>query len=116
MRGILRWMSRLRRLVLSDLYFFITGRVIPYRRMLDESEFECLARVVRERRRKHGFLLTAWVFLPDHWHAISTRPTHSPSRGRWSPSRWGRPCESMAGEGRRGICGNRAFSTAPYAQ
>ncbi len=26
--------------------------------------------MVRERRAKHGFLLTAWVFLPDHWHAI----------------------------------------------
>jgi putative transposase len=23
-----------------------------------------------ERRKQHGFLLTAWVFLPDHWHAI----------------------------------------------
>ncbi len=27
--------------------------------------FECLARVVGERRAKRGFLLTAWVFLPD---------------------------------------------------
>jgi REP element-mobilizing transposase RayT len=23
-----------------------------------------------ERRGQHGFLLPAWVFLPDHWHAI----------------------------------------------
>ena len=37
---------------------------------LTESEFERLARVVRERREKYHFLLTAWVFLPDHWHAI----------------------------------------------
>jgi REP element-mobilizing transposase RayT len=29
-----------------------------------------LARVLRERREEHHFLLTAWVFLPDHWHAI----------------------------------------------
>jgi REP element-mobilizing transposase RayT len=29
-----------------------------------------LARVVGERREKYHFLLTAWVFLPDHWHAI----------------------------------------------
>jgi REP element-mobilizing transposase RayT len=29
-----------------------------------------LAGVLRERREKHHFLLTAWVFLPDHWHAI----------------------------------------------
>jgi hypothetical protein len=26
--------------------------------------------VVRERREKHHSLLTAWVFLPDHWHAM----------------------------------------------
>jgi REP element-mobilizing transposase RayT len=33
-----------------------------------------LARVVRERREEHHFLLTAWVFLPDHWHAILFPP------------------------------------------
>ena len=62
--------SRLRRLVLSDRFFFITCRVHGLRRNLSESEFCCLAEVVRERRKIHGFLLTAWVFLPDHWHAI----------------------------------------------
>lgn len=63
-------MSRLRRLVLSDRFFFITCRVYRPRRNLNESEFGCLAEVVRERRNVHRFLLTAWVFLPDHWHAI----------------------------------------------
>ena len=63
-------MSRLRRLVLSDRFFFVTCRLLPRRRLLAESEFACLARVIAERRRKHGFLLTAWVFLADHWHAI----------------------------------------------
>ena len=63
-------MSRLRRLVLSDRFFFVTCRLLPERRIIEESEFACLARVIRERRRKHGFLLTAWVFLPDHWHGI----------------------------------------------
>jgi REP element-mobilizing transposase RayT len=29
-----------------------------------------LAQVIQERREVHKFLLTAWVFLPDHWHAI----------------------------------------------
>ncbi len=58
-------MSRMRRLVLSDRFFFITCRLLPDRRRLKEPEFECLARVVRERRGKHDFLLTAWVFLPD---------------------------------------------------
>lgn len=63
-------MSRLRRMVLSDRYFFISCRVHCLRRKLSESEFACLANVVRARRKAHGFLLTAWVFLPDHWHAI----------------------------------------------
>jgi putative transposase len=63
-------MSRLRRLVLSDRFFFVTCRLLPRRRPLGEAEFARLARVIRERRQKHGFLLTAWVFLPDHWHAI----------------------------------------------
>lgn len=63
-------MSRLRRLVLSDRYFFVTCRLLPKRRILGESEFLCLARVIRERREQYGFLLTAWVFLPDHWHVI----------------------------------------------
>jgi len=58
-------MSRLRRLVLFDRFFFITCRLLPHRRTIEESEFECLAGVVRERREKHHFLLTAWVFLPD---------------------------------------------------
>jgi putative transposase len=63
-------MSRLPRLVLSDRFFFITCRLLPHRGRLEEPEFECLARVLLERREKHHFLLTAWVFLPDHWHAI----------------------------------------------
>jgi REP element-mobilizing transposase RayT len=62
-------MSRLRRLVVSDRWFFVTCRFLPRRRILSESEFACLARVIQERREEHGFLLTAWVFLPDHWHA-----------------------------------------------
>jgi len=63
-------MSRLRRLVLSDRFFFVTCRVLPCRRGLEEGGFQCLARVLRERREKYHFLLTAWVFLPDHWRAI----------------------------------------------
>jgi len=63
-------MSRLRRWVLSDRFFFITCRVHRLRRKLSEEEFRCLAGVIEERRGVHRFLLTAWVFLPDHWHAI----------------------------------------------
>ncbi len=67
-------MSRLRRLVLSDRYFFITCRVLPRREMLTESEFAGFAQVVGERGAEHKFLLTAWVCLPDHWHAIFYPP------------------------------------------
>jgi putative transposase len=67
-------MSRLRRLVVSDRWFFITCRILPRRGILSESEFACLAQVIHERREEHGFLLSAWVFLPDHWHAIIYPP------------------------------------------
>ncbi len=39
-----------------------------------------LAQVIHERRAEHGFFLTAWVFLPDHWHAIFY-PQHPLNRG-----------------------------------
>ena len=67
-------MSRLRRLVVSDSWFFITCRVLPWRGILTASEFACLGGVIHERRKKHGFLLSAWVFLPSHWHAIFYPP------------------------------------------
>jgi len=63
-------MSRLRRLVLSDRYFFVTCNLLRTRGVLNEDDFEILARVIQARRAEHGFLLTAWAFLPDHWHAI----------------------------------------------
>jgi putative transposase len=63
-------MSRLRRLVVSDRWFFITCRLLARRRVLSPSEFAVLAEVIGDRRAEHRFLLTAWVFRPDHWHAI----------------------------------------------
>jgi hypothetical protein len=59
-------MSRLRRLVLSDSWFFITCRALPRRRHLSDSEFATLAQVIAQRRAEHRFLPTAWVFLSDH--------------------------------------------------
>jgi len=60
---------RLRRLVLSDRFFFVTVKLLPKRRPLDGPQFavqsRCLSAV-----RSQGFALTAWVFLRDHWHAI----------------------------------------------
>jgi REP-associated tyrosine transposase len=63
-------MSRLRRLVLSDRYFFVTCNLQRTRNKLQDADFSILARVISARRTEHNFLLTAWVFLPDHWHAI----------------------------------------------
>src|SRR5271165_5198100 len=41
---------------------------------LEERDFARLANSLTRMRNKHGFLLTAWVFLPDHWHAIIHPP------------------------------------------
>ena len=38
--------------------------------MLREPEFGNLSSAIEDAREEHGFLLTAWVFLPDHWHGI----------------------------------------------
>ena len=56
--------------MVSDRWFFITCRLLPRRLILSDSEFATLAEVIVQRREEHGFVLTAWVFLPDHWHAV----------------------------------------------
>ena len=63
-------MSRLRRPFLSDRYFFVTVRRLKERTALLESDFRLLALAFNRSRRLHPFFLTAWVFLPDHWHAV----------------------------------------------
>jgi len=55
-------------------YFFVTVALLKSRRRLHEPDFERLAYAPARMRRKHGFLLTGWVFLPDHWHAIIYPP------------------------------------------
>ena len=62
--------SRLRRPFLSDRFFFVTVRLIKRRCEFDDADFERLALAIRRARALHPFFLTAWVFLPDHWHAI----------------------------------------------
>ena len=63
-------MSRLRRIALSDRFFFVTCRIFPEHRLLSGRDFACLADAVHSRRAEFGFALPAWVFLPSHWHAI----------------------------------------------
>ena len=48
-------MSRLRRLVLSERYFFVTCNLLWTRAVLTEDDFEILARVMQARREEHGF-------------------------------------------------------------
>ena len=62
--------SRLRHPFLSDRFFFITVRLLERRRKLGDADCEHLALAIRRARVEHPFFLTAWVFLPNHWHAI----------------------------------------------
>jgi REP element-mobilizing transposase RayT len=62
--------SRLRRPFLSDRFFFVTVRLLKRRSELRDADFLFLALAFRRARVLHPFFLTAWVFLPDHWHAI----------------------------------------------
>ena len=63
-------MSRLRRPFLSDRFFLLTVNLLQGRQLLDELDFSVLARSLDAVRSRQQFLLTAWVFLSDHWHAI----------------------------------------------
>ena len=67
-------MSRLRRPFLYDRFIFVTVKLLPCRTKWEEGDFQRLANSFTRMRKKHGFLLTAWVFLPDHWHAIIHPP------------------------------------------
>jgi REP-associated tyrosine transposase len=62
--------SRLRRPFLSDRYFFVTVRLLKERTRLNDADFRLLALAFNRARRIHSYYLAAWVFLPDHWHAI----------------------------------------------
>ena len=66
-------MSRLRRLFVSDRYFFVTCSLYRLRHPPTDDDFSCLAEAIQSARAAHHFLLTAWVFLPDHWHAVIFR-------------------------------------------
>lgn len=57
-------------MVVSDRFFFVTCRVFRTQTPLSARELESFAEVFESRRKEFGFLLTAFVFLPNHWHAI----------------------------------------------
>ena len=67
-------MSRLRRPFLYDRFFSVTVKLLAAREKLEERDYSRLANALARMRQKKGFSLTAWVFLPDHWHAILYPP------------------------------------------
>src|SRR6516162_1216239 len=103
-------MSRLRRLVLCDRYFFVTCKVLPQRERLSEADFALLADSVQSRRTHHHFLLTAWVFLPDHWHAIVMPPYPSTISGVMESIKVSSP-DKTSSEETRGFFGKGDSST-----
>ncbi len=55
--------------------FFLTVKLLPKRRTLDEGQFSLLAGCLSAVRSRRQFQLTAWVFLPDRWH-VTLFPRH----------------------------------------
>ncbi len=47
-------MLRLRRLVVSDRWFFVTCRLLPRRRIFSDADFDCWAQVIHERRESRA--------------------------------------------------------------
>src|SRR5271167_3654584 len=79
--------SRLRRPFLCDRFFFLTVRLLKRRSEWRDADFHFLALAFRRARVLHPFFLTAWVFLPDHWH-MHLNPVKAglvPRSGDW---RW----------------------------
>jgi REP element-mobilizing transposase RayT len=67
-------MSRLRRPFFCNCYIFVTVNLLESRTKFQETDYERLAHSLTRMRQKLGFLLTAWVFMPDHWHAVIWNP------------------------------------------
>jgi putative transposase len=63
-------MSRLRRPFLVGRIFFITNNVLRTHPRLTDADFEVLAQAIEGVRARRHFLLTGYVFMPDHWHAL----------------------------------------------
>jgi REP element-mobilizing transposase RayT len=62
--------SKLRRPFLSHRYSLIVVRLLRRREKFTEPDFARLARALNRARALRPFYLTAWVFLPHHWHCI----------------------------------------------
>jgi len=63
-------MSRLRRWFVREKVLFITCNLLRTRTRLTDRDFEALASAIAAVRKRREFLFTAYVFMPDHWHAL----------------------------------------------
>jgi REP element-mobilizing transposase RayT len=62
--------SRVHRLRTADRIFFITVNLRRALPPLADGEYALVADALIESRRKLSFLLTGYVLMPDHWHAL----------------------------------------------
>jgi len=62
--------SNIHRLRVTDCIFFVCVNLLPKRRRFHESEYPLLIDVLKDSRRRLGFLLCGYVLMPDHWHAL----------------------------------------------
>ena len=63
-------MSNVHRLRVTECIFFVCVNLRPKRRRFDKSEYELRIEVLKESRRRLGFLLCGYVLMPDHGHAL----------------------------------------------
>ena len=63
-------MSHVRRLLLTDRIFFVNVNVRPVHQGFRDSEYPLILEVLKDSRRRLGFLLCGYVLMPDHWHAL----------------------------------------------
>ena len=60
----------LRRPFVAGRVFFITHNLLRTRAHFAEADFETLADALTRVRLRRRCLLTGYVFMPDHWHAL----------------------------------------------
>ncbi len=63
-------MSRLRRLIESHRFFFITTHFRPSALPLEEAERDIILQSIRECREQRHFLLIAYCLMPTHLHIL----------------------------------------------
>jgi putative transposase len=68
--GILSAVSRLHRLGTADRIFLVTVHLRPSLPTFAPGDFEAILECFQESRRRLGYLLCGYVFMPDHWHAL----------------------------------------------